>query len=72
MFESSLYASIGSSLSTGLTSPYRRREDQLHEIVTTGLEKFDVGSPTELQDYLTYLAREMVSAGAHYFIFRKT
>jgi len=70
-FESSSYASLGSSLSTGLTFPFRSWEYDLHEIVTTGLEKFDVGSPKELQDYLTYLAREMDSAGAHYFIFRK-
>lgn len=70
-FGSSSYASIESSLSTGQASLYRSWKYQLHQIVTTGLEKFDVGSPKELQDYLTYLAREMDSAGAHYFIFRK-
>ena len=32
---------------------------------------FDVRSPVKLQDYLTYLAYQMDSAGTHYFIFRK-
>ena len=43
----------------------------LSQIVKTGLRMFDVSSPKELQDYLTYLTHEMGSKGTHYFIFRK-
>ena len=50
---------------------FRRRETQLYQLVKTGLKMFDVRSPEGLQDYLTYLAGMMDSAGTHYFIFRK-
>ena len=43
----------------------------MYQIVETGLEMFDVSSPKELQDYLTYLTHEMGSEGTLYFIFRK-
>ena len=41
----------------------------MRQIVETALEMFDVSSPEELQDYLTYLTHEMGSEGI--FIFRK-
>ena len=50
---------------------FRRRETQLYQLVKTGLERFDVNSPVGRQDYLTYLADKMDSAGTYYFIFRK-
>ena len=37
----------------------------------TELQKFDVSSPKELQDYLIYVTYEMNRQGIHYFIFRK-
>jgi len=40
-------------------------------IIKTGLKMFDVSSPKELQDYLTYLTHKVDSEGTHYFIFRK-
>jgi len=64
-------SSKSSSRSTRQASLYRSWNYHLHQLVITGLEEFDVGSPKELQDYLTYFAREMDSAGSHYFIFRK-
>lgn len=54
-----------------LTGEVRRFRSLLHQIVKTGLKKFNVSSPIELQDYLTYVADRMDSAGTHYFIFRK-
>ena len=50
---------------------FRSWKDLLYEIVKTGLKMFDVSSPKELQDYLTYLTREMNIEGIHYFIFKK-
>ena len=40
-------------------------------IVETGLKMFDVSSPEELQDYLTYVTHEMDCQGIHYYVFRK-
>jgi len=50
---------------------FRSWKTQLYQLVKTGLDRFDVSSPVRLQDYLTYLADEMDSAGTYYFIFRK-
>jgi len=48
-----------------------RITEDIRQIVKTELKKFDMSSPKELQDYLTYLTHEMDSAGTHYFISRK-
>jgi len=51
-------SSFGSSSLAGL-----RITKDIRQIVKTELKKFDMSSPKELQDYLTYLTREMDSAG---------
>jgi len=43
---------------------------RVHQIAKAGLEMFDVSSPKELQDYLTYLTHKMDSAGTQQFILR--
>jgi len=57
--------------STRKVPRFRSWKDFLNQIVLTGLQKFDVSSPKELQDYLTYVTHEMDRKGIQYFIFRK-